>query len=207
MSSRPMKDEKPCANAAPTSASCRYRGARARARSSRSHGPCGWIPVSLAVELFALRLGRAFPVAIRIGAVSAQRHPRAVPDELDRPPPKRRPASADPACSRGARPADDPGPFDRCLQLTIVFSKNDCPSSRHTPHRISPRGAGALGTRRAARFGGPVRTCGACSSPSPRTGVPLTPRRFAGFPGRALCVRQRRPADRLSTIPGSYPRA
>jgi hypothetical protein len=127
-----------------------------------------------------------YPCRDRIGAVSAQRHPREVPDELDRPPPKRRPASADPACSRGARPADDPGPFDRRLQLTIRFSKNDCPSSRHTPHRISPRGAGALGTRRAARFGGPVRACGACSSPSPRTGVPLTPRRFAGVPGRAL---------------------
>jgi hypothetical protein len=46
-----------------------------------------------------------------------------------------------------------------------------------------------------------------CLLRSHRLRVPLTPRRVAGSPAGRDCVRRRRPADRLATILGSYPRA
>lgn len=72
---------------------------------------------------------------------------------------------------------------------------------------FSPRDAGTLGSRRAARFSERAGPSERCLLRSHRLRVPLTPRRFAGSPAERDCVRRRRPADRLATILGSYPRA
>jgi hypothetical protein len=72
---------------------------------------------------------------------------------------------SEPSGTRGARPFGDPGPFDRRLQLTIMFSRNACSSSRCTPCRVSPRGTGTLDSRRRAHFSELNRILGALSSP------------------------------------------
>lgn len=51
---------------------------------------------------------------------------------------------------RGAQPGGDPGPFDRCLQLTDSIFNMIARLSRHTPRRTSPRDTGALGSRRSS---------------------------------------------------------
>jgi hypothetical protein len=79
-------------------------------------------------------------------AVSERRHSLRSPDELGPLPlAGRRRLPLGRSSTRGAHARGDPGPFDRCLQLTIRFSKNDRPVSRHTPQRTSPRVAGAIG--------------------------------------------------------------
>lgn len=50
---------------------------------------------------------------------------------------------------------------------------------------FSPRGAGTLGSRRVAHFSEPTGPPERCLLRSHRLCVPLTPRRFAGFPGGA----------------------
>jgi hypothetical protein len=45
----------------------------------------------------------------------------------------------------GRIPGGDPGPLDRCLQLTDLVFKMIARSSRHTPNRTSPRDSGTLG--------------------------------------------------------------
>jgi hypothetical protein len=110
------------------------------------------IPAALGVRLrsspgwWAWRLDRV--PRDRTGAASPRRHSCGEPGELGRLP------------SRGAqhvgwdyrhtwvRTGGDPGPFDRCLQLTDAVFKDDRPKSRRTPHRILPTRWGAVGSRR-----------------------------------------------------------
>lgn len=91
--------------------------------------------------------------------------------------------------SAWGRSGDDPGPFDRCLQPTIVVSKNERPrSSRCTPRRI-PHATRELSVHadelalasRQAIFG-------VLSTPERLPRVPLTSRRFP--PHDALAARR-----------------
>lgn len=84
-----------------------------------------------------------------------------------------------------------PRPFDRCLQLTMWFSKTTAPCLGARRIVWFPPDARALGSCRAAHFGEPTDGAGALSSPgADHAGVPLIPRRSAGVPGgaqRELC--------------------
>lgn len=71
------------------------------------------------------------------------------------------------------------------------------------PHAARERSVHAESLTSVSSTGPPER----CLLRSHRLCVPLTPRRFAGSPAERDCVRRRRPADRLATILGSYPRA
>lgn len=99
----------------------------------------------------------------------------------------------DPPGPRGAGPGGDPGPIDRCLLLTDSVFRDDSPSLDE--RRIAfPTRCGS------PRFTPPwltsaIRpTCRSVFFSERRpAGVPLMPRRPAGFPGGA-CVHRRRPA-------------
>lgn len=71
------------------------------------------------------------------------------------------------------------------------------------PHAARERSIHVDALTSASSTGSPER----CLLRSHRLCVPLTPRRFAGSPAERDCVHRRRPADRLATILGSYPRA
>jgi hypothetical protein len=60
--------------------------------------------------------------------------------------PRRRPTFSRWGSGRAwVRPGGDPGPLDRCLQLTDFVFKDDRLTSRHTSHRLFPHDARARG--------------------------------------------------------------
>lgn len=137
----------------------------------------------------------AIPLAGRSAPSPRNVHSRGAADELGRLPCfAGRSASSgffisedwsEPSGTRGARPFGDPGPFDRRLQLTILFSRNACSSSRCTPRRVSPRDAGTLGSRRYAHFSELNRIPGAFSSPVAPAVRTSDASSLRGLPGRA----------------------
>jgi hypothetical protein len=148
-----------------------------RARASMLepvHGSAYGCPASLSRGFWPCDPS-AIPLADRSAPSPRNVHSRGAADELGRLPCfAGRPASpgffiseerSEPSGTRGARPFGDPGPFDRRLQLTILFSRNACSSSRCTPCRVSPRGTGTLDSRRRAHFSELNRIPGALSSP------------------------------------------
>lgn len=174
----------------PRSPGALYRvdlAARARARSNRLHGPerlvSGFAPRQDPFGLTSTPRSRAALPS----CASVRRHSCGDLGELGLLPFQgaQRVALGLPG-TRGARPGGDPGPSDRCLLLTDSGFKDDRPKSRRTPHRTSPRDAGAPGSRRRAHFGEPTdRSRSVFFSERRSAGVPLMPRRSAGFPGRA----------------------
>jgi hypothetical protein len=67
----------------------------------------------------------------------------------------------------------------------FCFQGNACSSSRCTPRRVSPRGAGTLGSRRVAHFSELNRTPGALSSPVAPAVRTSDPSSLRGLPGGA----------------------
>lgn len=78
------------------------------------------------------------------GALFPRRHSCERSRRARSPPPKVFPPSTAPSTLAGAsgrawvRPDGDPGPLDRCLQLTDSVFKDDRPMSRRTSHRHVP---------------------------------------------------------------------
>lgn len=156
---------------------------------------------------------------------SARRHSCEGSGELGRLPPGVYPVGR-PVCSlgprglRGAQADGDPGPFDRCLQLTDSVFKMIALSSRHTPHRTSHAArepsVHADGLASASRPTSTERFILRDLRRSPRSvlfsatfvsGVPLTSRRFAGFPGGTQASTGVGPPDAAMASFGSNPRA
>jgi len=202
----PVKETSTRANAAPTSASCRSRGARARVRSNRLHGPATGSRIRSPLSSGLCGSIALFP-SRSAGALLARRHSHEVPDELGHLPPRRRPASAGPSSTRGAR-----------LVTTPVHSTDVC-SSRLFFQRMTTLRLGTLRIafphairelsvpRRCARFGEPTRTYGAYSSPHATFRRPSDASSLRGLP-RQIAMRPPASARGSSTtIPGSYPRA
>lgn len=80
--------------------------------------------------------------------------------------------------------------------------KNGHPVRLGALQTTSPRGLGAVDSRRRARFGEPAQHSGDCSSSELTPGVPLMPRHCAGCPDGSHCVHRRRPAGCRETSTG-----
>jgi hypothetical protein len=169
------------------------------------------LPVFRRVSDAANRSRSLFVFAIVRHLASARRHSCEGSGELGRLPlAKGAPSFScwDLAGLRGAQPDGDPGPFDRCLQLTDLVFKMIALTSRHTPRRTSPRDAGPIGSRRWIRFGEPTaRFTERFLLRNRPADVPLTPRRFAGFPSGTQASTSVGPPGAAMASFGSNPRA
>lgn len=167
----------------------RARGSRLRSPprpSARRTGNARWRSPSVLTP--ARRHSR--PRARRARSPTLRRAPRARREALR-------------AC--GARPGGDPGPIDRCLQLTIRFSRRT--PTRHgtlrvdSPRRGSPRFTPMGSLRRAGD-----RPRGVLFLATVSPCVPLTLRRCAGSPAERCRVHRLGPQVARGDL-GSYPRA
>jgi len=177
-------------NAARTPASCRSR-ARARECVGTGSRSATWLSGFALARLLARR-----PTAIShrrsFGSLSVRRHSRRSGRRARSPSPDGAPAVPGfVGNTLSLRARVGRGPLATPVHSTDVCNSRFCFQGMlalrlGALHAVfSPRGAGTLGSRRAARFSERAGPSERCLLRSHRLRVPLTPRRFAGFPGRA----------------------
>lgn len=176
-------------DAARTPASCRSR-TRARECVGTGSRPDAWLS-GFALARLLTRRPTAIPLAVRSAPSPCDVTRDGAADELGHLPLTGRspfPVSrkrAEPSGTRGARPSGDPGPFDRRLQLTILFSRNACSSSRCTPRRVFPTRRGNARFTPSRSLQRASRTLGALSSPIAPAARTSDAPSLRGLPGRA----------------------